>query len=401
MAIKIGDRKRVSRWVITVMLAVGGCMPAFGQKVEQGFIPAKRVSPAQRVTPSTEQSQLNPATPTQELPIPESRLPLADPIRLPDADAENPGAAAEAGMIEDDGSPELVPPPALTVADVIASVYRSFPEIIRAREQARLANGLLLEAYGAYDTKLKAETLNEPTGFYENYRHGIGLARQNWWGGNVSAGYRVGRGEFQPWYLERETEVGGEFKLGYIQPLLQGFAIDPQRLAVFQASLERQAADPILQQAILETARDAIMAYWAWVASGATLSAQQNLLRFAETRGRQFEELLKVGAAAEIDVVLNQQLIAERRGNVIKAEQKYRANALKLSVFLRDEQGQPLLPDDDWLLPYYPVIDTLPDIDVQQEIVSALQRRPEPRRLQIELRQLSLDRQLARNQFLP
>jgi outer membrane protein TolC len=319
------------------------------------------------------------------------------PVAIPDPEP----IQAESGMIESDEREVMDPPESLTVADVIASVYRSYPSINQARQQARLANGLLVEAYGEYDTKLKASTFNEPTGFYKNYRHGIGVARQNWWGSNVSAGYRVGRGIFQPWYLERETEKGGEFKIGLMQPLLQGRAIDPQRFAVFQASLERQAADPILQQAILETARDAVIAYWGWVAAGASLQAQRNLLRLAEIRGEQFQVGVQAGQFAEIDIVLNRQLIAERRAKAFEAEQKFRATALKLSLYLRNEQGQPMQPDDEWLLPSFPVIESLPELSFSQEVIAAMQRRPEPRRLQIELRQLDLDRRLAQNQVLP
>ena len=204
-------------------------------------------------------------------------------------------------------------PENLTPADIIASVYRSFPEINQARQQARLAQGEQIEAAGAYDVKFKAYTLSEPTGFYENYRNGLAFARQTWWGGQVAAGYRIGRGQFQPWYRERETEKGGEFKVGWIQPLLQGRAIDEQRVAVFRASLSRQMADPILQEAILNTSRDAMFAYWQWVAWGAVLEAQRELLEIAETRGSQFEVGVAAGKFAEIDLIVNQQVIAERR----------------------------------------------------------------------------------------
>ena len=328
----------------------------------------------------------------QELPPPEAIKPLGDPLQF------------EAGLIESlDADPSVAAPlpEKLTVADVVASVYRFYPEINQARQQARLADGELLSAYGEFDHKLKAFTLSEPTGFYENYRHGIGVARQTWWGGQVAAGYRIGRGQFQPWYLERETEKGGEFKLAWIQPLLQGRAIDPQRFGVFQASLARRAADPILQEAILNTSRDALLAYWNWVAAGATLEAQNGLLELAESRGEQFQVGFKAGKFAEIDVIINDQQIAERRATAINADRKFRTAALKLALFLRDDAGQPLMPADDWLPAAFPRIGPLPETNIDDEIRLAVQRRPEPRILQIELRQLDLDRRLARNQRLP
>jgi outer membrane protein TolC len=215
------------------------------------------------------------------------------------------------------------------------------------------------------------------------------------------AGYRIGRGVFQPWYRERETEKGGEFKVGLIQPLLQGRAIDEQRVALFRASLAQQAADPILQEAILTTSRDATLAYWQWVAWGAVLQAQRELLSLAEARGEQFEVGVTAGKFAEIDLILNQQLIAERRAKVLETERKYRESAIKLSIYLRDEAGNPLVPADEWLPTAFPEIESLPTDAVNGAIAMAIDLRPEPRRLQFEIRQLDLDRALARNQTLP
>ncbi len=288
----------------------------------------------------------------------------------------------------------------LTLADVMASLYRAYPKIAAARQESPIASGLLTEAYGYYDTKLYGYTLSEPTGFYENYRQGIGVARQTWWGGYVSAGYRVGRGDFAPWYKERETDKSGEFKLSTSFPLLQGRAIDPQRLAVFQSSLALQAAQPLVQQAILTAARDAAMVYWMWVEAGAILQAQRELLQIAQTRGEQFEIGFKAGKFAEIDLILNSQLIAERNTKLLETEQKYRATSFKLSLYLRDEAGRRLVPSDDWLPTHFPAI-VPQEGNYEQDLAAALLQRPEPRLLQLELRTIELDRQLACNQLLP
>ena len=290
---------------------------------------------------------------------------------------------------------------ALTLADVIASVYRSYPEIEAARQEPLRTSGELRAARGAYDTKVQAYSLSEPTGFYRNYRHGLGIARQTWWGGYVAAGYRIGRGDFQPWYKERETNKGGEFKLAVVVPTLQGRAIDPQRVAVFQASLAQRAAEPRIQQAILDAARAAAFGYWNWVAAGAVLEAQRELLRLAEIRGEQYEAGVEAGRFAEIDLILNQQLIAERRGKVLASEQKYRAAGFKLALFLRDEFGQPLIPRDDWLPRRFPDTQSPPPSNFEDDLNSALSRRPEPRLLQLELRKIVLDRRLACNELLP
>ena len=292
-------------------------------------------------------------------------------------------------------------PDGLAIADVIASLYQCYPEIQQAREEYRRTNGELLSSWGAFDTKLKGYSLNEPTGFYENHRHAIGVARQTWWGGYLSAGYRIGRGDFQPWYKERETDKSGEFKLGWIQPLLRGKAIDLNRASVFQASLARQASAPVLQQAILDAARAATETYWKWVAAGNVLKAQRELLELARTRGRKLEEGFEADLFAEVDVILNQQLIAERQVKVLDSQRKFQAAAFKLSLYLRDASCQPIIATADWLPDRFPITERPMGGDLQTDLAASLSRRPEPRVLQFEIDKMRWQQQLASNDMLP
>ncbi|MFG0264982.1 MAG: TolC family protein [Rhodopirellula sp. JB055] len=316
----------------------------------------------------------------------------------PDSNSEPMAVVADA---ESDMQTQAAQEDSLVLADVIASVNRSYPDILQSRQQAGLTSGELLTAQGAYDTKFNAYSLAEPTGYYENYRNGLKLARQTWWGGYVEAGYRIGRGYYQPWYKERQTDDAGEFKASIIQPLLQGRAIDPQRVAVFQASLARQAVGPTVQQALLQISLDATTNYWQWVAAGSALQAQQELLELAEKRGKQYEAGVEAGKFPEIDLILNQQLIAERSTKVLETERKYRETAFKLGLFLRDDGGQPIVPDDQWIPQKFPAIQPPPPGDFQSDLAAALSRRPEPQILQYQIRGIQLDRQLACNEMLP
>lgn len=289
----------------------------------------------------------------------------------------------------------------LNLADVIASLYSYFPTIQQAKLERSRASGQLLSCYGAYDTKLQGYSLSEPTGYYRNYRQGIGFARQTWWGSYISAGYRMGRGQFQPWYKERETNEAGELKLSAGIPLLQGRAIDEQRVAVLQANVAQQAVDPLIQQTILDAAHDACEAYWQWLAAGKIFAAQKELLQLAILRGQQYEIGVKAGKFAEIDLILNEQLIAERRTKVLESEQKFRAASFKLSFFLRDDVGQPLVPEDAWQPSSFPELTHIPAGDFQADLAAAMQRRPEPRLIQREIQQINYERQLAHNNMSP
>ncbi len=291
--------------------------------------------------------------------------------------------------------------PGLTLADVVASTIHSFPQLEQVRLQAGVATGEATSALGFYDHKLQGYSLGEPTGYYENYRSGIGVARQLWWGGYLSADYRNGRGDFAPWYKERETNKGGELKLSLVQPLLQGRAIDASRVAVLQANLRIQAVAPEIERQILLLSRESAEIYWQWVATGAYLRSQEALLKLAEKRGEQLKDLVAAGKNKAIDLIFNEQLIAERRLKTIESRQKFREYGVKLSFYLRDEVGQPLYPREEWVPPSFPSISSLPPGDFPTDLASALSRRPELRGLMLDVQQTTLDLRLAENQTAP
>jgi outer membrane protein TolC len=296
--------------------------------------------------------------------------------------------------------PEPENPSALTLSDVIASVYRSFPTLEAIRLQRDVASGNLTTSWGEFDTKLLAETMSEPTGYYENYRHNLGLARNLWWGGYLSSGYRVGRGDFQPWYKERETLDSGEFKLTYIQPLLQGRNIDPRRVAIFQNRIAEQQVEPQLQSEVLRASLDAAVIYWEWLAAGRTLRVQQQLLDLAKQRVAQIQELIKAERRAKVDELFNNVLIAQRLTKVIETQRKLQQSSFKLALFLRDSEGEPMVPPEVWLPTSFPPLSESKNLDPQQQINEALERRPELIDLQLQNESVMWDRRLAQNQTM-
>ncbi len=319
----------------------------------------------------------------------------------PKATDSNASGAKSAQPNPDQGTADPLALPGLTLADVVASTIQAFPQIEQARLQAGVAAGEATSAWGFYDHKLQGYSLGEPTGYYENYRSGIGVARQLWWGGYLSAGYRNGRGDFAPWYKERETNKGGELKLALVQPLLQGRAIDPSRVAVLQANLRVQAVAPEIERQILSISRESAEIYWQWVAAGAYLRSQEELLKLAEIRGEQLRDLVKAGKNKSIDLTFNDQLIAERKLKAIETRQKFREYGVKLSFYLRDEVGQPLYPREEWVPQSFPNIEALPPGDFPSDMSAALSRRPELRGLSLDVQQAILDLRLAENQTAP
>ena len=335
----------------------------------------------------------------------------SQPDRKPDDNANSKQSSQEDTKANArDGSVREAPPAGgderslgqvLQLSDVIASTYRAFPLLEIARLQAGVAAGQQLSAVGAYDTKLEYYSLSQPVGFYETYRNGIGVARQLWWGGYTSAGYKIGRGTFEPWYKERETNGGGEFKLAFVQPLLQGRAIDPYRVELFQSNLRRQAVGPEIQNQLLIAGQDAAKAYWLWVEVGNVLKAQERLLEIAVKRGEQLERTRAAGAASNLEVSLNAQTIYERQLKANETKQKFRDTAFKLSLFVRDELGNPMLVPPEWLPGDFPEISSVPAGDFDADYQTALTNRPELALIELDRQSLRWDLSLARNQLLP
>lgn len=289
----------------------------------------------------------------------------------------------------------------LLLADVIASTFRSFPEIEIARLQANVARGQVTQANGAYDLHLDYYNLNQPVGYYENSRSGVSLSRQLWWGGYAIAGYRIGRGYYEPWYKERETNKGGEFRVGWVQPLLQGRAIDPYRVALFQANLEQQSVAPEIQQNVLGASLAAATAYWGWVEAGNILRAQEQLLELAIKRNEGLNKLFERGLSTRKELAINAQTISERQLKVFETRQKFRDAAFKLAIFLRNEDGTPMLARPEWLPFDFPSIAPIENQDFETAFLEAQQRRPELVLINIDLQKLRWDLELARNQTLP
>ena len=300
--------------------------------------------------------------------------------------------------------PEIVPAKVaaktVTIEDVLISATESFPAIREASLLRSLAIGNQISALGEFDDKIEAFTINQPLGFYENYRHGVGWKKPLTLGGTGYLGYQLGDGSFEPWFGERETNEGGEFKAGFDIPLFQNRAIDPRRTAVRLASLDVQRANPELFQQVLMTQFEATDAYWTWVAASKQYAIAMELMRLAEVRVDQIEKQIQAGDLARIVGIDNRRLLALRREKLIEAKQKHDSSAIKLSLYYRDSLGRPLLLTLDSQPKDFPPLPAA-SIDVGAEIVRALTNRPELEILGVIEEQIRAELRLAINQRMP
>ena len=326
-------------------------------------------------------------------------------LDLPATDAVEPANSENAVAAESvpagPGSLEPIPETALTLSDVIQSVYESYPLLEVALCERDIAEGKELAAWGEFDTGLKAYSVADPMGYYKRYRNVVKLDQPLAGGGEVFAGYKLGRGNFHPYAYEQETNRGGEFSAGVSVPLLKDRLIDKRRSGVSQAALARRAVDPAVQTQLLDFVREASQVYWYWVAMGQAVQAHRQLLQLAQDRVQQIEQRVQSGDLERIARLDNQRLIASREAKVIDAERKLQMAAIKLSLFLRTPDGQPQLPDVALLPQGFPD-HTPPDVEqMQQDIQAALAARPELVELDLLTQQMCVELAQAENTLLP
>lgn len=330
-----------------------------------------------------------PPTDAAAAPITEA-APLDTPVETP---PPLPDAEIFVAPLVDDGSQ-------LALETVIGSVYQSYPMLQAALYSRNIALGETIAARGEFDLKLKGASENGPTGFYQTYRQSIGMSQPLYGGGEVFAGYRIGRGDYQPWYLERQTNDGGEFKAGVGLPLMQNVDIDPRRAALWQAQYGRYLAEPDIQAQLIEFVRSASYAYWEWVAAGENYHIAEHVLSLALDRTERIRSQVEAGFLDPPELTDNLRLVAERRAKLAEAGRKLDQTAVKLSIYRRDALGRPQVPERE-LLPKFPPPPPLSTNSVEGEIAIALQQRPELKSLDWQRRQIEVEYAQASNQTLP
>ena len=309
------------------------------------------------------------------------------------------------GVSNDDFTGPVPPDPDnfssnITITDVIDSIHSTFPLLEAAYQQNQIAAGKQIAAWGAFDTKLKAGSENGPLGFYETYRNSAGLSRPIYQGGEIFGGYRIGRGGFQPWYLERQTNDAGEFKAGVNIPLLRNREIDARRAELWRSTYDRQRATPEIRAQLIRFVRDGSLSYWKWVAAGQQYAIGERALRLAEKRNSQLKRKVELG---DIDPPVfqdNLRAIAKREAKLIDLRRKLRQAGVKLSLFLRTNDGTPILPEEE-IRVEFPMPFEISKSELDANIATALAVRPELSALDLLVRRIRVDLAEARNDFLP
>jgi cobalt-zinc-cadmium efflux system outer membrane protein len=293
---------------------------------------------------------------------------------------------------------------ALELPRVLHSVDAHYPLVRAATEDLLRAEGDLLSAKGGFDPVVRSGFQATPSGEYENRVFDSSIEQPTaLWGARLQAGYRNGQGKFGPYDERLLTNSDGELRAGVEVPLLRGGLIDDRRARIGVAEKGMEATRSQLGVQKLDARRLASHRYFDWVASGVKLRVAETLLKLAVDRDQVLKSRVSSGDAARVDQVDNRRSVVQREAAVIQAKRSFEKASLELSLFLRNDQGQVLLPalievpNEGLPIPRQGDFQSR----LSSPIDSVVEQHPEVLRLRANLEQVEVERSLARNSILP
>ena len=291
----------------------------------------------------------------------------------------------------------------LRLDEVLESVREHDPRIRKAVERVREAEGNTMSARGNFDPRLDGD-VGLLTGSYYDLRQANAELRQptTLWGSEIYVGYRVGLGLNQrfPTYRDNQTLSGGEIRAGVAIPIWRNGLIDQPRAERARALELQAAAEEGLYNTELDLELAAAGAYWKWVSAGQRLQVARSLLDLAEYRDEGLRRRLQAGSIAQFDVTDNERILLERQAIKVQAERDFQEAAFELSLFLRNDDGQSVVPEA-FRLPIDPVVKEPTQLNEAQVLDRVLACHPDVERARAELRASEVDVRLTRNQLAP
>jgi len=289
----------------------------------------------------------------------------------------------------------------LSLDDVIISVKERFPLILALEQQLIDAEGSRKSAQGEFDLKWKSKATILQPGYYRTQRFESTLEKPlEFMGMNVYGGYRQGDGKFAIYDEKYETLNGGEIHSGFGLPLLRNREIDERRASLKSADIELNQASQDVELKKIYYVLKASEKYWTWVAYGQREKIARDLLGNAENRIYGLRERVKQGGLANIELVDNERSVLQRKEEAVQIARLFLQSSLELSLFLRDENGNPIVHGKTQLPKIHK--GRFPkNFRLDKLLSKAYQNRPELKSLELEKKLIDVQLQLSENQLEP
>jgi outer membrane protein, heavy metal efflux system len=290
----------------------------------------------------------------------------------------------------------------LTLEEVLASVDKHYPPLVAAMREKNIADADVLSALGRFDLVTRARNDQNRLGLYDYQSTDVSVEQAlAFQGMSYSAGWNRGSGEYPSYLGGNLTRSTGEYRAGIRAPLFRDRSIDVRRADLQRAQVGVRLAELSIDQQRLAIIQLATRRYWDWVSAGLRYNVAREVLDIALARDSQLREAAKLGQIPDFDVLDNERIILQRRSQLVEAERMHQLSALDLSLFYRDDVGNPAVAALDRLPAGFPPPRILDVSQLEKDIESALNRRPEVARFAQQKTQVDVERRLAKNQMMP
>lgn len=293
----------------------------------------------------------------------------------------------------------------LGLDEVLAAVDQRDPLLVQAAAREQAAAGALLEARGALDPTLGLSRSSLRTGSTREEGVAAGLSVDTglgpglavgWsqsWSPDPAAGGLGGLGAASPGAVQLSAEL----------PLLGELILPGARADILQAEAARTGAEALVAEARQVALGRAAERYWRWVAAGARLEVDLELLALAEDRQAAVVRKVELGALPEVEAIDGERVLAERRARVASGREALQQASATLALSLRAEDGRLLQPPAEALPGAGALQEVQRDLPAELEVLAALARthRPALRELEARSRVAELATREARLELLP
>ncbi len=297
-------------------------------------------------------------------------------------------------------------PAVLTLTDLLDEVSRTHPIVRQANLLGPMARSELRIAKGAFDPKADLHYNRKrlwnykdnwrPETYYENQDHFLKFPLPV---GDLTTGYERFTGvNVNP---ENFTPPQGLYYAKLELPLLRNTVLDERRAVLKQARLLSQLNEAervkLINKLLLEVAKD----YWMWYEFWRNARIQSTGLQLADERLRFVRQQIARGERAPIDSIEAVLEVQKRELDTREAQMMLQNAALRLSVHLWGDNGQPAELREDVRPPF--------DLDREPAGFQTLDSlaayasgsHPEVLKLQVKIAQLDIEKRWRRNELLP
>lgn len=277
-----------------------------------------------------------------------------------------------------------------------------YPKILNAAVQQEINKSKTLQMQSQFDTKLNAYAQQRSGSTYNTGYQKIEFEKRlydlpisAYTGFDISSGYTPQYDSAQITSMQGREFVGLKFNL------LSGFAIDKDRLNLYNAMIDEDKAKYEVDLSKLLIKTDALKAYIGWLIAGFEMNAYQQLLNLAERRQKNLEKRLSVGDISDIAVKENYNYILKRKVKLMGAKDYFNQSAQSLAIYSRDNSCNMVIPTQQMLPAKLPNKIDNPYSQTVDEINYAITNRPEFKIIDTQIQQIKNQQKLAKTDLLP